>query len=116
MVVLLNLYAHRFDYLHHFRAQILFSVHGVDREITALDARTMAKIAFDIIFGRVVRRFAGVELVESAVRIRAETNVVEDEEFRLGPEVRFVAYAGFLQVVLRPSWRCGAGRASRAGA
>ena len=92
--------AQRFEDQRDLGAQVLRAVDRRNREITALDGRTMAAVAaFDLLAG-VPRRFVFVDLDERARHVGTPAHVVEDEEFGLRTEVGGVAHAGGLEVGL----------------
>ncbi|VXB37347.1 conserved hypothetical protein [Massilia sp. 9I] len=90
--------AHRFEDQRHFRTHVLEAVDRRDREVAALDGRTVAAVAaFDFLVGR-PGCFLRVDLDEAARHVDLPADRVEDEEFRFRAEVGGVAQAGRLQV------------------
>ncbi len=71
-----------------------------NREVAALDARTVAQVAGLVVGVVVGRQFGGVELEAGVVRIGLVLDVVEHEELRLRADEDGVADAGGLQVGL----------------
>jgi hypothetical protein len=61
----------------------------------------MAQVAGLVFRAGVVCAFGGVDVVEALVHLGVEAHVVEDEEFRFGPEIDRVAHAGGLHIFLR---------------
>ncbi|ABA50095.1 hypothetical protein BURPS1710b_2769 [Burkholderia pseudomallei 1710b] len=84
----------------HFRAHVLELVDRRNREVAALHARTVARVAAFEFLRRRPRRFFRVDLHEAAGHVRVPLHRVENEEFRLRTEVRGVADARALQVGL----------------
>src|SRR5690606_13293094 len=76
------------------------AVYRRNREVTALDARTVAAVgALEVVTGN-PGSFFGVDLVHLAAHARAPLDAVEYEEFRLRTEQGGVGNAGGLQVFL----------------
>ena len=94
VVVLVHLEAHFLADGNHFGAEIGNGVDRRDREVAALDARTVTDVAFSEDFTRNVRSFFGVDFVEGAVHLNVEADVVEHEELGLGAEVGGIADTG----------------------
>ncbi len=98
VVMLFGLHPQFFHDRQHFAAQVLGRIDRIDREIAALDARTVAHIALGIDLGRVLRQFGRVESVAGVVRRDRPADIVEDEEFGFRAEIDRIADAGRLDI------------------
>ena len=83
----------------HLRAQVLEVVHRRDGEVTLLVAGLEAEVRL-LVAARVPDALDRVDLVEGGALVLGETDVVEDEELRLRPEVDGVGDPGGLEVAL----------------
>ena len=94
----LNGDAHFFQNQGHFGTHVLHAVDGRNREIAALDGRTVAFVAAFHDFVRIPRGFVFVDLEECTRHVVGPTHIVEDEEFRLRSEVSGVTQARGFQI------------------
>ena len=100
VMVLFRLDAHVAHDRQHFAADVLVAVHRRNREIAALDRRTMAQIAAFVFGAGVVGAADRVDRIEGLVHLHVEADVVENEEFRFGAEIGGVGDAGGSHVFL----------------
>ena len=100
VVVHLDVDADRLQRQHHLGADVLVAVRRRHREVAFLVARLVAEVRL-LVLAAVPEPLDGVEVVVAVVVRLIEPHVVEDEELRLGAEVRRVGDAGRLQVALR---------------
>ena len=100
MVVLLDHRAHLRHRRQHLAAHVLGRILRRHREIAALGAHPVAKVAALVGGAAVDRQFDRIDLEPGVVGVGAEADVVEDEELGLGPEKRRVADPGRLQIGL----------------
>lgn len=91
VVMLFNDDAHFGENRQHFGAHVLQAVDRRNREITALDARTVAEVAGLVVGVVIGRQFGRIELEAGVVGICLVFHIVEDEEFRLGTDENRVA-------------------------
>ena len=95
---------HRQAHFEHGRDHLAADVHRAvdrrDREIAALGARPVAEIAVLIFGGGVGRQLDVVDAEAASVVAVLEADVVEHEEFGLGPDIDGVADAGRLEIGL----------------
>ena len=101
---LVMMLVHRQAHLDHRRDHLAPDVHRAvdrsDREIAALGARPVGEVA-DLIFAAGIgRKLDVVDPEVGAVVAVLEADVVEHEEFGLGPDEDGVADAGALQIIL----------------
>ena len=87
VVVLFRLDAHVAHDGEHFAAHVLRGVDRRNREVAALDLRTVAEIALLVFGAGVVGAFHRVEVVEALVHADVEAHIVEDEEFGFRTEI-----------------------------
>ena len=100
VVVLVHVHAHGDQGRGHLGADVAGLVDRVDREVAALDARTVAHVAaFHFVAGG-VRAFFGVELEERTVHFDREANIVEHEELGFRAEEHVGAHAAVLDELL----------------
>ena len=91
MVVLFDHDAHLGNHGQHLGTHVLQAVHRRDREIAALDARTVTHVA-GLVVGIVVgRQFGRVQLEAGVVGIGLVLHVVEHEELGFGADIDRVA-------------------------
>jgi len=100
VVMHLNRHSHLLKDQTHGRADVLQRINRRNREITALDARTMADIAIVEHLGRVPRALVGIDMEMGALHFNAPTDVVEDEKLGFRTEIRGVTNAGSLEIGL----------------
>ena len=100
VVVLVHLHAHALHGREHLGAQVLRRVGRVHGEIAALDAGAVAHVARLILGVGVPGAVDRVDLERDLVHLHRETDVVEDEELGLGPEIGVVADPGRFQIGL----------------
>jgi hypothetical protein len=82
----------------HLTAQVVERVGGADGKVAALEARLVAKVR--LLDARAVpRAFVRVNLVVAAVLVLLVTDLIEDEELRLGSDEAGVGDARLLQVL-----------------
>src|SRR5690554_77865 len=99
VVVYFDGQAHAFHGITHRRTQVMQRVDRRNREVAALDARTVAGIAaFDLVVGR-PGRFFGLDAVTAAADVGMPFNTVENEEFGFRAQHGGVGDAGRLQVL-----------------
>lgn len=79
-------------------ADVLGAIDRRNREVAALGARTVTKIAHLVFGARVGRQFALVEAETAIVGGRRETDVVENEEFGFRTDEHLIANPGLLQI------------------
>ena len=94
MVMSLDYEAEVLEGLAHLGADVHVGVYRRYREVAALDERTVAEVAFLVLLAAVPRSLIGINLVEAAVHVVAEGDVVEQEELRLRSEDDGVGDAG----------------------
>ncbi len=90
-------HADALQHLHHLVAQVDQRVGGRDGEIAALVRRFVAEVG-ELLAARVPGPLDGVNQVEGLVVGGRITDLVEDEEFRLGSKVSGIGDAGRFQV------------------
>ena len=99
VVVNFNRAAEGFQGQHHGRTDVVQAVDRGNREIAALDGRTVAGGAVAVVLlARTPSRFSGMDLQGAAGHVDIPFDAVEDEEFGFRTEVGGVADAGGLQV------------------
>jgi len=85
---------------HHGGADVVEAIDRGNREVAALDARTVADVAAFELLARSPRRFFRGHLDVGAGHVDGPFDGVENEEFRFRPEVGGVADAGALEISL----------------
>ena len=90
MVVTLDVDPDLHEVRDHVVAEVLELVGRGHREVPLLEARLVAEVRALVAAG-VPLTFDRVDRVEARVLVGLEADVIEDEELRLGPEVRGVA-------------------------
>jgi hypothetical protein len=93
-----NRNAHRFENQRHFRTHVLEAVDWWNREVAALDCRTMAGIAAFEFFAAAPRCFFGIDLDEAAIHADFPADAVEDEEFWFRTKVGGIAQTGGFEI------------------
>ena len=101
VVMHFELQAHFFAGHGHRGANVLLRINRRHREVTALDARTMALVAVFIGLAGIPGAFVGVHFVRAAVHAGTDGNVVENEEFVFGAKQRRVGDSGGLEIRFR---------------
>ena len=91
-------YAHVFEYQAHGGTQVLQGIDGRYREVTALDAGTMAQVTGLGLFALAPLRFFGTDFVEGFTHAVFPADVVEDEELVFGAEIGSIGNARGLHV------------------
>ncbi len=81
-----------FHLQHHFGAKVLQGVVGRNREVAFFVAGLVAEVA--AFLAAVPGAFRRLDVVVAGVLIGVVTDAIEDEEFRLGTEVRGIGDAG----------------------
>ena len=85
---------------HHLGPDVLDAVHRRHRKVPFLVAHLVARVlrwgrrSRPLLAARVPEALAAVDVIETVVVRLTEANVVEDEELRLGPEIRGVGDPG----------------------
>src|SRR5690606_27750316 len=98
VVVNFNVQAHLLHGSAHGGAQVVQGVYRGNREVAALDARTVTAVATVEIFVGNPCRFFREDFVHGGVHVDLPLDGVEDEKFRLRTEQGLVTDAGRLQV------------------
>jgi hypothetical protein len=81
--------------LHHFAAQILVMVRGRHREVTFFVTRPVAEVVF--LAAGIPAPLVGVDIVEAAMLILIEADVVENKKLGFRAEIGGVRQAAVLQ-------------------
>jgi hypothetical protein len=100
VVMHFDLEAHLLEGIAHRGAHVLVSVDRRNREVAALEARTMSLVAFREYGVAVPRALHRIDRVRRLVDRAVPAHAVEDEEFVLGSEQRAVGDARGLEVCL----------------
>ena len=101
VVVHFDLQAHLFQRKAHGRADVLKSIDRRNREVAALDARTVSRVALLVFLRGIPGALHGVDAIAGSVHVVVVSDAVEDEEFVLGTEQRVVGDARRLQIRFR---------------